>query len=150
MKHLIRRFIGWLFLSIAIIANAFCQDNKTEVRLQRVEAIANMYAYARYFYPTKYAEDLNWYKFLTHVIRLSDTLQDEESFDEFLEAQFSPLIPEMKIRLYSDTSSYSTGDMLIREEVLYQGALWFWTEGNGKKISLSFKSGKEKYLGDIP
>lgn len=150
MKHLIRRFIGWLFLSIAIIANAFCQDNKTEVRLQRVEAIANMYAYARYFYPTKYAEDLNWYKFLTHVIRLSDTLQDEESFDEFLEAQFSPLIPEMKIRLYSDTSSYSTGDTLIREEYYIKEHYGFGQKVMGRRSPYHSKVVKKNILGIFP
>lgn len=150
MKHLIRRFIGWLFLSIAIIANAFCQDNKTEVRLQRVEAIANMYAYARYFYPTKYAEDLNWYKFLTHVIRLSDTLQDEESFDEFLEAQFSPLIPEMKIRLYPDTSSYSTGDTLIRGEFYIKEHYGFGQKVMGRRSHYHSKVVKKNILGIFP
>lgn len=151
MKHLIRRFIGWLFLSVAIIANAFCQDNKTEVRLQRVEAIANMYAYARYFYPTKYAEDLNWYKFLTHVIRLSDTLQDQESFDEFLEEQFSPLIPEMKIRLYSDTSSYSTGDtLIISGEYYIKEHYGFGQKVMGRRSPYHSKVVKKNILGIFP
>lgn len=106
----------WLYLGAMTVSNAYGIETKKEMRLQRIEAIANMYAYARYFYPNKYAENLNWYKFLTHVIRQSDLVADEESFNKFLQAQFSPLVPEMKIRLRSEATQPVISDTLASGE----------------------------------
>lgn len=109
-------------------------DSKWNNSNDKIEAIANLYGYTRYYYPNKYAKKINWYKFLMHTLREAKKIDNStDILAEFLYRSFSPLMPEMQI---------ITSDKTFGAEPKRSGAASFYLMehyGMGAKSILGIK-----------
>ncbi len=126
-----------LFLSIQYIYGINDCRNEADKKSDndvKIEAIANLYGYVRYYYPNKYASKINWYKFLIHTLREAKKIDNgTDRLAEFLYRSFSPLMPEMQI---------ITSDKTFGAESKSSGAASFYVMehyGMGAKSVLGIK-----------
>ncbi len=91
MKVLIIAFIC-IYLSTFPVYSA--EDKLKES--DKLLALANMYGYARYFYPNQEVKNWDWYKFLAYAQdELKECSGTEEDLKKCLTTIFSPIIPEL-------------------------------------------------------
>lgn len=109
----------FIFLQIHSAYPKIDNKNKSEKDI-KIEAIANLYGYARYFYPNQYADKINWYKFLMHTLRESKKIEnDTEKIAEFLYRSFSPLMPEMQLSTSNKTFGIQRQDKVKSTKSFY-------------------------------
>lgn len=98
MKRKLIIFCVFYLIAVSGLAQREWESKlEPDISLEKIGAINRLYGYARYFYPNKEAQKLDWHKFLVMSLSQVAHLNTDEEFENKLSELFSPIIPELRI-----------------------------------------------------